>query len=53
MFNRVHPWLNCFSLTRAMREANGVKTRAADLLGYRNYQTLDNQLRRLNVAWEE
>ena len=38
-------------LTRAMREANGVKTRAADLLGYRNYQTLDNQLKRLGIEW--
>jgi transcriptional regulator with PAS, ATPase and Fis domain len=40
-------------LARAMREANGVKTRAAELLGYRNYQTLDAQLRRLDVEWEE
>jgi DNA-binding NtrC family response regulator len=40
-------------LIRAMRESNGVKTRAADLLGFRNYQTLDHQLRRLNIEWEQ
>lgn len=36
-------------LDRAMEEANGVKTRAAELLGIANYQTLDAQLKRLNV----
>ncbi len=37
-------------LRRAMAEAGGVKTRAAQLLGYRNYQTLAAQLGRLGVA---
>jgi DNA-binding NtrC family response regulator len=36
-------------LQRAMQEAGGVKTRAAKLLGIPNYQTLDAQLKRLNV----
>ncbi|WP_165227483.1 sigma-54 interaction domain-containing protein [Aquisphaera insulae] len=36
-------------LRRAMEEAGGVKKRAADLLGYRNYQTLAAQLERLDV----
>jgi transcriptional regulator with PAS, ATPase and Fis domain len=36
-------------LRRAMQEAGGVKTRAAKLLGIPNYQTLDAQLKRLNV----
>jgi transcriptional regulator with PAS, ATPase and Fis domain len=39
-------------LTRAMRQAGGVKTRAATLLGIENYQTLDAQLRRLGVERE-
>jgi transcriptional regulator with GAF, ATPase, and Fis domain len=38
-------------LRRAMEESNGVKTRAARLLGMKNYQTLDAQLKRLNVSW--
>lgn len=37
-------------LRRAMEEAGGVKSKAADLLGYDNYQTLDAQLKRLNVT---
>lgn len=37
-------------LRRAMVESNGVKTRAARLLGIENYQTLDAQLKRLNVT---
>jgi DNA-binding NtrC family response regulator len=37
-------------LQRAMVEAKGVKKRAAALLGYENYQTLDAQLKRLNVT---
>lgn len=37
-------------LRRAMEESNGVKTKAAGLLGYDNYQTLDAQLKRLNVT---
>ena len=37
-------------LRRAMEESNGVKSKAADLLGYDNYQTLDAQLKRLNVT---
>jgi len=38
-------------LARAMREAGGKKTVAAELLGYTNYQTLAAQLDRLKVAW--
>jgi transcriptional regulator with PAS, ATPase and Fis domain len=36
-------------LRRAMEEARGVKKQAAELLGYRNYQTLAAQLERLDV----
>ncbi len=36
-------------LRRAMEEANGVKTRAAELLGIKNYQTLDARLKKLNI----
>ncbi len=36
-------------LERAMTEAEGVKTRAAELLGMSSYQTLDAQLKRLKV----
>ena len=36
-------------LRRAIAEANGVKKRAAELLGYDHYQTLDQQLKRLDV----
>ena len=36
-------------LLRAMKEAGGVKTRAAEILGYKNYQTLAAQLDRLKV----
>lgn len=36
-------------LRRAMGESGGVKKRAAELLGYRNYQTLAAQLDRLAV----
>jgi two-component system response regulator PilR (NtrC family) len=36
-------------LQRAMEEAGNVKTRAAELLGYDHYQTLDAQLKRLKV----
>ena len=36
-------------LRRAMQEAGGVKTRASKLLGILNYQTLDAQLKRLQV----
>jgi transcriptional regulator with PAS, ATPase and Fis domain len=38
-------------LARAMRQANGIKSRAATLLGMENYQTLDAQLKRLHVEW--
>jgi DNA-binding NtrC family response regulator len=38
-------------LLRAMEEAGGMKTRAAELLGYQNYQTLDAQLKRLKVRF--
>jgi transcriptional regulator with PAS, ATPase and Fis domain len=37
-------------LQRAMTEANGVKSHAARLLGIPNYQTLAEQLKRLNVT---
>ena len=40
-------------LARAMRQANGVKTRAAELLGLSSYQTLDHRLKSLKVEWEE
>jgi DNA-binding NtrC family response regulator len=36
-------------LRRAMKETGGVKSRASKLLGIPNYQTLDAQLKRLNV----
>jgi DNA-binding NtrC family response regulator len=36
-------------LFRAMKEAGGMKTKAAELLGYKNYQTLAAQLERLKV----
>jgi DNA-binding NtrC family response regulator len=36
-------------LERAMAEAGGVKTKAAQLLGMKSYQTLDAQLKRLKV----
>lgn len=36
-------------LRRAMEEVHGVKAQAAKLLGYKNYQTLDAQLKRLKV----
>ncbi len=41
-------------LRRAMEEAKGVKAQAARLLGMKNYQTLDAQLKRLQVRgdWE-
>lgn len=37
-------------LRQAMEEARGVKTQAARLLGLKNYQTLDAQLKRLKVT---
>jgi len=37
-------------LRRAMEEAMGVKAQAARLLGMKNYQTLDAQLKRLQVT---
>lgn len=37
-------------LRRAMDEAKGVKAQAARLLGMKNYQTLDAQLKRLQVS---
>ena len=37
-------------LARAMREAGGVKAKAASLLGLKNYQTLDAQLKRLGIT---
>jgi DNA-binding NtrC family response regulator len=38
-------------LKRAMQESGEVKTKAAELLGIANYQTLDAHLRRLGVDW--
>jgi DNA-binding NtrC family response regulator len=37
-------------LRRAMDEAGGVKAKAARLLGMKNYQTLDAQLKRLDIT---
>lgn len=37
-------------LRRAMEESGGVKAKAARLLGMKNYQTLDAQLKRLDVT---
>ncbi|MBL8889738.1 MAG: sigma 54-interacting transcriptional regulator [Planctomycetaceae bacterium] len=37
-------------LRRAMDEAGGVKVKAARLLGMKNYQTLDAQLKRLEIT---
>lgn len=39
-------------IKRAMEESDGVKTKAATLLGMKNYQTLDAQLKRLNIDWK-
>lgn len=36
-------------LIRGMKESGGVKTKAAELLGYKNYQTLAAQLERMKV----
>ncbi|TQE97305.1 MAG: hypothetical protein FKY71_16180 [Spiribacter salinus] len=40
-------------LRRAMQEADGVKAKAARLLGMKNYQTLDAQLKRFEIDWQE
>lgn len=40
-------------LIRGMKESGGVKTKAAELLGYKNYQTLAAQLERLKVELSE
>jgi len=37
----------------AMEQAGGVKAKAARLLGMKNYQTLDAQIKRLKVRWDE
>ena len=37
-------------LIRGIKEAGGMKTKAAELLGYKNYQTLAAQLDRLNMS---
>ncbi len=42
--------IHCNYLRRAMSEAHGVKAKAARLLGMKNYQTLDAQLKRLEVT---
>jgi len=39
-------------LQRAMKESGGTKTKAAKLLGIKNYQTLDAQIKRLKVKLE-
>jgi DNA-binding NtrC family response regulator len=44
--------IHCHYLRRAMQEARGVKSRAAKLLGLKNYQTLDARLKRLKVSGE-
>ena len=36
-------------LTRAMREAGGVKKKASELLGFDNYQTLSNRLEKIGI----
>lgn len=40
-------------LGRAMQEAKSNKTQAARLLGFKSYQALDAQLKRLNVDWSK
>lgn len=40
-------------LQRAMVESQGVKKKAAELLGMNNYQTLDSQIKRLGIKWEK
>lgn len=40
-------------LTQAMKQSKGIKTRAAALLGMKNYQTLDAQLKRLRIPEPE
>jgi len=40
-------------LIRGMNESGGVKTKAAELLGYKNYQTLSAQLERLGVGFDK
>jgi DNA-binding NtrC family response regulator len=40
-------------LQRAMKESGGVKTKAAELLGYKNYQTVAAQLDRLKIQVPE
>jgi transcriptional regulator with PAS, ATPase and Fis domain len=45
--------VNKHYLERALKEANGAKTKAAKLLGFDNYQTLDAQLKRLNIDVEK
>jgi DNA-binding NtrC family response regulator len=42
--------VQCRYLRRAMQQAGGVKRRAAELLGYRHYQTLAAQLERLGIG---
>ena len=36
-------------ITQAMRQASGVKAKAASLLGMKHYQTLDAQMKRLRI----
>lgn len=39
-------------IQRAMKQAGGIKSRAARLLCMKNYQTLDAQIKRFNIKWE-
>ena len=39
-------------LERAREESGGVKTRAAELLGLKGYQTLDGKIKRLGIKWK-
>lgn len=47
--------IHCNYLERALEDAHGVKAEAARLLGMKNYQTLDAQLKRLGVkeTWDK
>ena len=40
-------------LRKAMKQANGIKSKAAKMLGIKHYQTLDAQLERLSVDWRQ
>ena len=40
-------------LVKAMQESGGVKTKAAELLGMNSYQTLDAQIKKLDINLDE